>query len=190
MANQARITSIEALEAFRNKLIIYLSKARPTMEEVTAEISRTRNWLQNDRRMYWENELRKRRKKLEDAKQALYTARTANLRDVTTAEQQAVRVAERAVQHAEEKLKIVKKWMRDFDALVLPMGRPLEKLTTVLVNVLPDGVLYLGKSVENLQAYSGTNPSRLSEEPPPPPATTPAAGKPNEGKTSETTTKP
>jgi hypothetical protein len=50
MPQQAKITSVEALDAFRAALIIYLSKARPTLEEVSADVQRTRGWLEGEQR--------------------------------------------------------------------------------------------------------------------------------------------
>ena len=48
MPERAHVTSLEALESFRASLILYVSKARPTLEEVSADVVRTRLWLEND----------------------------------------------------------------------------------------------------------------------------------------------
>ena len=42
MPQQARVTSVDALESVPGALIVYLSKARPTLEEVSADVLRTR----------------------------------------------------------------------------------------------------------------------------------------------------
>ena len=62
MAERAQVSSIDALEAFRSNLVIYVSKARPALEEVSAEVVRTRAWLETEKRAYWENQVRRRRK--------------------------------------------------------------------------------------------------------------------------------
>ena len=67
MPDRAHVTSVDALEAFRSNLIVYLSKARPTLEEVSAEVQRMRSWLEDEQRTYWENELRRRSRALEEA---------------------------------------------------------------------------------------------------------------------------
>jgi len=154
MPEQARVTSVDAIELFRSNLIIYLTKTRPAVDEVGAEIMRMRNWLEVDRKVYWETQIKRRLKMLESAQEALNTARMANLRAVTTSEQQAVRQAERAVKEAEEKLRQVKKWNREFDSRVLPLGRQLEKLNTLLTTALPEAVMHLGQVVRTLEAYS------------------------------------
>ena len=68
MPERAHVTSIDALESFRASLIIYLAKARPVLEEVAADVVRTRLWLENDQRTYWENQVRSRARKVEEAK--------------------------------------------------------------------------------------------------------------------------
>src|SRR5438046_9744601 len=74
MPQRAQVTSVEALEAFRASLIVYLSKARPTLEEVSADVLRTRLWLENEQRTHWENQVRRRHKELEQAQKALFSA--------------------------------------------------------------------------------------------------------------------
>src|SRR5580765_4650185 len=135
MAEQrAHVTSVEALEAFRTSLLLYVSKARPTVEEVSSDVLRTRLWLENEQRMHWENQVRRRAKALEQAEQALSSARMSNMRDTRTTEQMAVRKAKQALEEAEAKLKILKHWTREFDNRVQPMLKQLEKLHTVLSN--------------------------------------------------------
>jgi hypothetical protein len=81
ISHKANVTSVEALKAFRASLIIYVSKARPALEEVSADVQRMRSWLENDQRTHWENQLRRRLKVLEQAQQALFSAKIGNLRE-------------------------------------------------------------------------------------------------------------
>ena len=67
MAEKAQITSVEAIEAFRAKLIVFLGQARPVMDEVGNEMSRARFWLQEEQRRFWEQQLRLRARRLEEA---------------------------------------------------------------------------------------------------------------------------
>src|SRR6516225_9605833 len=108
MAERAQVTSLEALDTFRSQLIVYLSQARPALEEVSAEVLRTRMWLENDQRTHWENEMRRRLKTLEQAQQALFSSRLGALRRETAVEQLAVHRAKRAVDEAEAKLRVLK----------------------------------------------------------------------------------
>jgi len=154
MSSQAKVTSVEALESFRTYLILYISKARPTVDEVGAEVLRVRNWLQNDQRVHWEGQVRRCQRTLETAKQELFSAKLSNLRDTSAAEIMAVRRAERALDHAETKLRLVKKWNRDFESQMAPLAKQLEKMNTILANDLPVATAYLAETINILSAYS------------------------------------
>jgi DNA repair ATPase RecN len=154
MPIRANITSVEALEAFRANLIVYLSKARPTLEEVSDEVIRTRVWLESTQRVYWQNQARRRAQKLQEAQQTLFSAELSNLREVSVGERMAVHKARRSLDETEEKLKRIKKWDRDFGSQVEPLARQLEKLQTILSNNLPEAISFLGQAVKSLDAYS------------------------------------
>ena len=154
MATRAKVTSVDALEMFRSQLIVYLSKARPAMEEISSDVARIRTWLEHDQRIYWEKEVRRRMKKLEDAQQALFSAEISNLREAMMVEKMAVHKARRALDEADEKLKIVKKWTREYGHRVDPLAKQLEKLHTLLVTEMPKAVTYLGETVKTLHDYA------------------------------------
>jgi len=154
MPEKAHVGSVEALEAFRSALIIYLSKARPTLEEVTAEVMRTRLWLEDEQRTHWENEVRRRRRELQEAQQALFSARLSSFREASSAEQMAVHRTRRACDAAEEKLRIVKKWDRDFDNRTDPLVKQMEKLHTVLAHDMVRAIAYLNQAIHTLGEYA------------------------------------
>jgi len=172
MTQKANVTAVDALEAFRAALVLYISKARPTIEEVSADTLRLRLWLENEQRTYWENELRRRNRELEEAQQALFSARISNLRDETSADVNAFHRAKRARDHADAKLRTLKKWSRDFENRVQPLVKQTEKLHTLLTSDLPQAIAYLAKAIGTLDAYAATPP------PPAAPAPTPAAAAP------------
>jgi hypothetical protein len=169
MPQQAHVTSVDALETFRSHLVVYVSKARPTLEEVSAEVVRTRLWLQNEQRTKWESEVRRRTKLLEQAQAALFSARISNLRKETSAEQLVFHRAKRSLEEAEVKLRTLKQWSRDFDQRVEPLVKQTEKLHTVLANDMVKAIAYLGEAIKTLASYSDTS---LSSSPTPPPPVT------------------
>src|SRR2546427_5672453 len=144
---QAQVTSVDAIEAFRSSLILFLSKARPTLEEVSADVLRTRSWLENEQRTRWEHEVRRRHKELEQAQQALFSARLSNLRKESAAEVMAAHRARRELDEAENKLRILKRWAREFDGRVQPLLKQIEKLHTVLANDMVKATAYLAQAV-------------------------------------------
>ncbi len=158
MSLRANITSVDAIKSFRASLVVYASKARPTLEEVSSDIVRTRVWLETEQRIHWEAEVRRRTRKLEDAQQALFGAKLSSMREVSAAEQMAVTRAKNALAEAEDKLKTVKRWNREYDSRTEPLARQLEKMHTLLAHDLPMAIAYLTKTLETLDAYANIAP--------------------------------
>ena len=173
MPESARVSSLEAIAAFRARLLVFLTKSRPALEEVSGEIMRTRLWLQNDQRIHWEGQIRQRAKKLETAQHELYSARLARIREVTTAEQSAVNKTRRALDEAEEKLRTLKRWNRDFDSQVEPLVKQVDKLQTFLVHDLTKAGVHLAQILKSLDAYANAG------EPSTPASAPAAAAQPN-----------
>jgi hypothetical protein len=178
MAERAQVTSVEAIEAFRAQLILFVSKARPTLEEISSELLRTRLWLQNDQRHHWDNELKQRTKKQERAQSELFGARISPLAEVNAAQQMAVRRAQQAVRDAESKIALLKKWDRDLEDRSEPYIKQVNQLHDYLTTEMPRAVAHLTEIIKTLEAYSDVlrpGPAAPSSASPPP------AGKESQG---------
>jgi hypothetical protein len=169
MAERAQVSSVEALEFFRSNLVLYLNQARTTLEDVGGDVLRTRLWLQDDQRIYWESQVRRRQKELEQARQALSIARLSHLGEAGGEEVMVVQRAKRALEEAEAKLKRLKQWNREFDNRVAPLVKQVEQLQTVLAVDLHQALAYLAQAVQTLSDYAESTP----------PAAAPASAPPN-----------
>lgn len=167
MSTQAKVTSLDALERFRASLIVFSSKAHSAVDQVSDEVHRTRSWLQQEQRTRWENELRRRARALAQAEQELLSAKLAGMLDNLSAQQLAVRRARAAREEAEEKLRNVKRWTRDFDSAAEPLAKTLDSFREVLAHDVPRGISFLLQAQKTLEAYSDIAP--------PPPPRQPAA---------------
>jgi hypothetical protein len=182
MGNQARVTSTDALESFRASLIVFLGKARRSVDDVSDEVRRTRQWLQHDQRLLWEGELRRRAKALERAEQELMSVRLASHQEsALLARQMAVNKAKLALSEAEDKIRKVKMWGQNFDNRADPVLKRLESLREVLNQDMPKAIAYLANALRTLEAYAdmqapatGTGPATASAAETEPAATTPA----------------
>ena len=190
MADRAQVTSIDALESFRAGLILFLSKARPTLEDVNDDVLRTRLWIQSDRHVHWLGELRRRKRQLEQAQQELLSARISNLALPSAAQQLAVTRAQQAVHEAEDKLRLLKKWGREFENLTDPPLKLVDHLHTFLTSDMAHAVAFLTQALTTLDAYaerqpapSATSaaPAEVSPDPAPPPPAGTHGGAPPEG---------
>jgi hypothetical protein len=177
VSSRANVGSVEAIEAFRTNLIVYLSQARPALEEVTADVLRTRLWLEGEQRALWEGQLRRRSKLLEQAQQALFSSRLGTLQTESAEEQMAVHRAKRAVEEAESKLRLLKKWQREFDTQAQPLVKQMEKLHSVLSHDMVLAVTSLTRTIGTLSAYAEVQAPAIE-----PPATG-ASHPESEGKT-------
>ena len=166
MAEKAVVSSVDAIEMFRSTLIVYLSKARPTLEEVSAEVMRLRSWVENDQRNFWESQFKRRSKELQEAQAALFSSRIGLLKKESAAEQMAVHKARRALDEADLKIRVLKRWRRDFEGTVQPLVKQMEKLHTVLSNDMPKATAYLAQVVKTLASYADRSaPASLSNQP-------------------------
>jgi chromosome segregation ATPase len=154
MAEQAKVTSLDALERFRSALIVFLADAHRSVDEVGDAIRQTRQWIQHDQRMHWEAQRRRWQQKLDQATQELMSARLSALRDSTTMQENAVRKAKAALTEAEEKLRALKHWSRNYDNAVDPLAKGLESLRYLLDHEMPKGVSYLLQAQKTLESYA------------------------------------
>jgi hypothetical protein len=120
--------------------------------------------------------VRRRAKALEQAQEALSSARMSHLREASAAEQMAVHRAKRALEEAEAKLKQLKQWNREFDSRVEPLVKQLEKLHTVLANDMLLAGAYLTQAINTLAAYADVAPPSTAPSPAQPSSQNPTAG--------------
>jgi DNA repair exonuclease SbcCD ATPase subunit len=153
MATHAKLTSVDALDAFRSSLIVFLNKAHSALDQSSDEIRRVRSWIQHDQRTLWESEVRRRARNLAQAEQELLSARMTKALDNLSAQQQAVNKARHAFEEASEKLRKVKLWMRDFDGTVEPMAKALNSLRGYLDHDMPRAIGYLTEVQKIMDSY-------------------------------------
>lgn len=155
MANQANVTSSDALEAFRARLIVFHGKAKKAVDETTEEVRRMRVWVTTDQRSHWEGERRRRVKALEQAEQELMSARiTGHQETAVMTRQAAVNKMKRAVAEAEDKIRRLKGWAQNFDGRADPLVKRLEGLRQYLDTDLPKATAYLVAVRKILEDYS------------------------------------
>lgn len=166
MPGQAKITSVEAIEAFRAQLVVYLAQMRPVLEEISGEVVRTQAWLEDEQGRHWQQEARRRGRKLEDAKQELFTASLSRMGDASSFQQMAVQRAQRQLREAEEKLAVIKKWSRDLENRTAPLVKQMEQLHGFLTVEMAHAVAYLDQALTALAAYREVRPAAPAATPP------------------------
>ena len=154
MPDRAKVTSLEAIESFRAKLIIYRDKAGRVLDEVSDDVTRTRLWLQQDRIAHWQNQIRLKHRELEQRQQELFAAQLSGLLEASQVQQAAVQKARQALRDAESRLQLVKQWNRQYDQRVEPVGRQVEKFRHNLGNDLGRAVAWMNELLKTLADYT------------------------------------
>ena len=162
MAEQAQVKSVEALESLRAAFIVYQAKSRRAVDMAMDEAVRLRQWVQGDCRVHWEGQIRQWGRVLERARAELMTVRLSALVDRSTRHEEAVRKAERALANAQEKLKMTKRWSRDFETAIGPHLRRLESVREHLMHDLPKATAWLHQAEMTLEAYAESRAGSLS----------------------------
>lgn len=156
MADQARISNLDAIESFRSALIVFISKTRQSLEMTQDAVKKTRAWLQTEQPAFWSAQIKQRQKKLDQAQQELMSARLSEFVESPTVQQMAVWKARAALEEAQAKLERTKVWARDYDRTVDPMARKLDSLRDFIDDDLMLAVAQLVEIQKIIDAYNET----------------------------------
>ena len=170
MADQAKVASIDALDSLRISIALFMERAGKALDEVGDAVRRTRTWINDEQRSHWLAEKRRREKKLEQAEQELYSSRLSTLQNTSTEAQMHVRRARHALEEAEQKLRVLKKWARDYDSVVEPLARRLDTLRDLVMTQYPKATVHLTQMIRTLETYAELGPvqpptQQVNEEP-------------------------
>jgi len=154
MNQQAHVTAVAELDAFRASLIVYLDKAGRVLDDVRQEVVGTRLWLQSDRQVHWKHEIRKRTKLLDQAEQELFTARLSDHPAAVQDRRRAVDRARRAVTEAEQRLTGVKTWLRQYETHVDARLKAVTRLRQILTHDMKKAVAFLDQAGDILAEYA------------------------------------
>lgn len=154
MANQAKVGSLDSIKSFRTSLVIFIERMTNSLDEVSDEVKRTRNWVLDDQLNYWRNMKRQWEKKLDQAEQELYSSRLSTLHNTNTEAQMNVRRATQKVDEIDGKIRTVQKWSRGYDSIVEPLARRLDTFRDLLSTKYPKAIFQLDKAIETLESYA------------------------------------
>ncbi len=161
MSSSANVHSIAVLEELKTALMRFKSDARGSLETADAEINRVWAWLQ-ERLAYWQSELKRRRRQLEEAQAALvgclaFAAASAGYADCSSLEAAVMR-AKRRVEEAEQELRVVQQYIKMIEEAIVGYQRQARQLVQVLDNDLLKGAQLLDNSVAILSSYASEGP--------------------------------
>lgn len=120
MGERARVTSVEALGAFRPALTTFAEEAGAAIMTADAAAQRALQWLRSDRLPFWKREIRKRQELVVRARSNLESKRPLHPDESASVVEQQIALdkARRALAEAEHKLGETQRWTRALEAAV------------------------------------------------------------------------
>ena len=156
MSEAAKVTSVDALKDFREGMASFLEDARNALVAVQMENRRASDWLHNHQRLYWNEELKRRRERhsmaVSDLHRVKLQAKPGSV--VKDSDQKdAVRATLAKVREAEEKVEKVKKWGPPLQHAIDEYVGKARALDDILGGDVVHSIALLERMIESLEAY-------------------------------------
>jgi|GEM_PF-1242096 len=169
MEGPAFVSSISAIQEFRNALVMYVAESKQGVATLESEIRRAFDWIAVDRSQHWRQEIRRATDAVARARDDLHNARTfKSIGDYTPScvdERKALQRAEERLKMAEAKAETVKKWTRSLQHELNEFAGRMAQFAAVLEIDLPKAMATLDRVLSSLDRYVSTTAPRPMEEP-------------------------
>ncbi len=157
----ARVTSIDALVAFRAAVVAFLERGPAALGSLRQETHRTMMWLEQEQPRYWQEELRRGYDRVASARTALDTCRmrtVAGHRSACIEEQVALRKAKARVEYCQQQVEVTRRWAirareeaDEFLGKMAPLDRSFQQEVPNMVAILERMIL----AIEAYQDVAG-----------------------------------
>ncbi len=157
MGQPARVKSIDALQAMSAALVCFHDDACSALDELEMEIRRAVQWIGQDCRQYWKEELRRSRDGVTEARLQLENARMfrhiAEEHGSFVEEKKALERAKRRAQIAESKVEAIPHWAMMIERTVNEYRASRSQFASWLEGDFPRAVAALSRMISDLEAY-------------------------------------
>ena len=156
MSSQASVHSIDALKDLRVALALYGEDTLGALGAVEAEVRRTLRWLQEERPVYWQDQIKRRREQVSTARAEVFKKnlqKRADYNPPMSEQKENLRKAEASLQDAEKRLAAVRKWQPLFKQAVLEYHASIQRLKDLAAADVPRAVNLLTRMIDALEAY-------------------------------------
>ncbi len=156
MSQDARVLSVQALRDFKVSMIKFVEEARGALSGVDMELRRMRDWLERDQLGYWTTQVKKRQEALMNARSELakrHIAAQGNSSISDTDQKEAVRLAQKRLHIAEEKVQVVKRLIPILHHAIADYKSCASPMTDHLSGGMEKSMGTLEKMVRSLEDY-------------------------------------
>jgi hypothetical protein len=176
MSQFARVASLDAIRDFKAALADFADTANVALSEATADVQRTIWWISHDQLANWQREIKKRTDKLNQAKAELFKKQLESNDSRTSAVVERKHVAkwQAALDEAENKVRMVKKWGQVLEREMLLFKAGCAQVSGAIQGDIPSAIGRMDKMIQSLEAYlalqapefaSRTAPIESSDQP-------------------------
>jgi hypothetical protein len=164
VSEQVSVESFDALMCLRAALAKFADSTVSVLYASDAHLQRVRTWVKSDQPRHWQAEGRKRAELLIRAKLALKSKKLQpnplNVRRACIEEEEAVKLATRRVEEAEQKAVVVRDWGRRIDEDALAYHAVSDRMKRVCTIDVPAALAKLDNMLAALEAYAAPAPTR------------------------------
>jgi len=157
MGRAAKVTSIDAVQAFANALRCFQDDASSALENLASEIHRATDWVQHGQKDHWALQIRRGYEQLSEAKANLQRSRVAKRvadhEPSCIEEKKALERAKRRLQLAQEKIETVRHWSYAIDRAIIEYKGCVGQLVTWLDADCPRALAALDRMSRTLESY-------------------------------------
>ncbi len=163
MGGRARVTSLDALDAFAAALRVFQDEAARTLEGGEMNVRAAGDWVRLDRKEYWRHQLRLSEQKVHEAKINLQRCQTLrrvdDYRPACVEEKRDLERARRRQELCRQQVEAVSHWSRAIDRAVHEYEGGISQLARWLETDIDQAVAVLGRLRRTLEAYIGVAPA-------------------------------
>ena len=152
----ANVQSLEAIEAVRGALTLFIDQVADALTELDIEMRRVLQWLEHDRPRYWKTQTRIAGDQVHEAQQALHRCLMfpiANERPSCYEEKAELKKARARLAYCEEKAERVRHWQRTLEHELFEYHGRISQLVHVIEADVPQAIGVLHKILRRLEEY-------------------------------------
>ena len=156
MSLSANVRSVDALKDVKLALIAYAEDSRAALTSVDMEVRRMRDWLEREQLTYWKSQIKRREEEVNMARSDLHRRRLSagNSDAISDTEQkEALRLAQRRLVEAEEKVAVIKRWIPVFEHACAEYRAHSQPLGDHLAGSFENTLVALDRMVASLESY-------------------------------------
>lgn len=164
---EAKITDIQVLDRLKAALVKLSEEFAAALEEADGEVDRTLVWLDREAPLRWQSEVRKRQEEVVACKSALYrkqiTPSPNDQKASVVDEKKALQRAIAALEHAEQRLKNVKRWNLELPRAQIAFKGAIQPLAAAAERDLPHAALKVGRMILAIDRYLNAPSPELAD---------------------------